>query len=82
MKEKHDHHARSRRRRGRAGPRRIARAVFVVVFVVVVVFFFFFAFVPSSLVITEKPTRGSLASSESCLHQVSYTFSRSQTSAL
>ena len=63
MKEKHDHHARSRRRRGRAGPRRIARAVFVVV----VVFFFFCAFVPSSLVITkEKPkTRGTLASSSS-----------------
>ena len=62
MKEKHDHHARSRRRRGRAGPRRIARAVFVVV-----VFFFFCAFVPSSLVITkEKPkTRGTLASSSS-----------------
>ena len=49
MKEKHDHHARSRRRRGRAGPRRIARAVFVVV-----VFFFFCAFVPSSLVIQRK----------------------------
>ena len=62
MKEKHDHHALSRRRRGRAGPRRIARAVFVVV----VVFFFFCAFVPSSLVITEKPpTRGTLASSSS-----------------
>ena len=63
MKEKHDHHALSRRRRGRAGPRRIARAVFVVV---VVFFFFFCAFVLSSLVITEKPkTRGTLASSSS-----------------
>ena len=71
MKEKHDHHARSRRRRGRAGPRRIARAVFVVV-----VFFFFCAFVPSSLVITkEKPkTRGTLASSSSSSTTTSFSF--------
>jgi len=71
MKEKHDHHARSRRRRGRAGPRRIARAVFVVV-----VFFFFCAFVPSSLVITkEKPkTRGTLASSSSSSSTTSFSF--------
>ena len=74
MKEKHDHHARSRRRRGRAGPRRIARAVFVVV-----VFFFFCAFVPSSLVITEKTTtRGTLGENARAAQSSSSSFSLSK----